>query len=96
MLCQCLVGLGMNPLPLTELGARQPDLGDYVLLFDREDDAIDTPVEVAADEDGALGRAYGVSRGWLADTDELELGETKVPLSPYVKLVRASRRCAHY
>ena len=52
--------------------------------------------ELVADEDGALGRAYGVSRGWLADTDELELGETKVPLSPYVKLVRASRRCAHY
>ena len=46
--------------------------------------ALPDSVELVADEDGALGRAYGVSRGWLADTDELELGETKVPLSPYV------------
>ena len=44
-------------------------------------------VELLSDEEGVAGRAFGVSRGWLPDMDKLELGETEVPLSPYVKLL---------
>ena len=44
-------------------------------------------VELLSDEEGAAGRAFGVSRGWLPDQDTIELGENSVPLSPYVKLL---------
>ena len=44
-------------------------------------------VELIADEAGDAGRAFGVSRGWLPDTDEFEVNEDlKVPISPYAKL----------
>lgn len=43
-------------------------------------------VEMLSDEPGDAGRAFGVGRGWLPDQDEFELGETKIPVSPYAKL----------
>lgn len=44
-------------------------------------------IELLADPSGDAGRAFGVSRGWLADRDTIELGESlSVPISPYAKL----------
>ena len=43
-------------------------------------------IEILSDEEGAAGRAFGVSRGWLPDEDKLELFGNDVPLSPYAKL----------
>jgi hypothetical protein len=43
-------------------------------------------IELLSDESGAAGRAFGVGQGWLPDTDELTIGEFKVPVSPYAKL----------
>ena len=43
-------------------------------------------IEILADEEGAAGRAFGVSRGWLPDEDKLDVFGNEVPLSPYAKL----------
>ena len=44
-------------------------------------------VELLSDEAGDAGRAFGVARGWLPDTDEIEITEElKLPVSPYAKL----------
>lgn len=66
-------------------------------------DILDLPadIELLADEAGEAGRAFGVSRGWMPDTDAIELGETKVPVSPYAKLfgmllgAGAGNTCVH-
>lgn len=43
-------------------------------------------VELLSDPSGAAGRAFGVSRGWLPDDDELRVGSVAVPLNAYAKL----------
>ena len=44
-------------------------------------------VQVLSDPGGLAGRAFGVNRGWLPDSDKLDVfGFFEVPMSPYAKL----------
>lgn len=49
---------------------------------------VDLPesIQVWSDPTGSVGRAFGVSRGWLPDADELSVFDASIPLSPYAKL----------
>lgn len=52
-------------------------------------ETLDLPpdVDLLADPRGAAGKAFGVGRGWLPETDSFELSENNIPISPYVKLL---------
>ena len=48
---------------------------------------LDASLEVLCDPSGAAGRAFGVSRGWMPDDDEIRITEDfAIPLNAYGKL----------
>ena len=50
---------------------------------------VDLPknVQLLADENGQAANAFGVNRGWLPDTDSIQLRDDfNLPISPYAKL----------
>uniref|UniRef100_A0A7S3JWJ4 Alkyl hydroperoxide reductase subunit C/ Thiol specific antioxidant domain-containing protein n=1 Tax=Aureoumbra lagunensis TaxID=44058 RepID=A0A7S3JWJ4_9STRA len=75
---------------LSELGVER-----QAIIVNAEPDAcvklaelleLSSSVDLLSDPDGAAGRAFGVSRGWMPDDDKLEIFSISIPLSPYGKL----------
>ena len=73
---------------------REAGCGRTVMIVNAEPEATEKlcevmnleDVEVLSDPTGTAGRVFGVGRGWLPETDSIEIFGQTIPISPFAKL----------